>query len=177
MSLSPTATTSNSSDVPSKRRRTDSIVPMQGMTQSSAEGSAHPQPPAHIPKRGARACTACRKGKNRCEGEVSSLDGPLRYRAAINSLARPPAPARHGFGQAPCRRCQLSGTPCVFEKPEKKIVQPVSGASVEYVHIEKFSSSLLQSSKQAPVASRGPVFGILQSVYRQRDSQLSWSLS
>jgi hypothetical protein len=24
-----------------------------------------------IPKRGARACTACRKGKNRCEGEVS----------------------------------------------------------------------------------------------------------
>lgn len=23
------------------------------------------------PKRGARACTACRKGKNRCEGEVS----------------------------------------------------------------------------------------------------------
>jgi len=25
---------------------------------------------AHIPKRGARACTACRKGKNRCEGEV-----------------------------------------------------------------------------------------------------------
>lgn len=24
-----------------------------------------------IPKRGARACTACRKGKNRCEGDVS----------------------------------------------------------------------------------------------------------
>lgn len=38
-----------------------------------------------IPKRGARACTACRKGKNRCEGEVGSYpffcwegaDGPL----------------------------------------------------------------------------------------------------
>jgi hypothetical protein len=28
---------------------------------------------AQIPKRGARACTACRKGKNRCEGEVSRL--------------------------------------------------------------------------------------------------------
>ena len=27
-------------------------------------------PPSHIPKRGARACTNCRKGKNRCEGEV-----------------------------------------------------------------------------------------------------------
>lgn len=47
-------------------------------------------PSSHIPKRGARACTNCRKGKNRCEGEP------------------------------PCRRCQLSGLPCVFEKPEKK---------------------------------------------------------
>ena len=104
MSLSPTATTSNSSDVPSKRRRTNSMVPInthsqQGMSQSPAEGSVPPsQPTAHIPKRGARACTACRKGKNRCEGEVSSLGGPLLYRPAINSLARPPAPARHRFG-------------------------------------------------------------------------------
>lgn len=59
------------------------------------------QPSPHIPKRGARACTACRKGKNRCEGE------------------------------APCRRCQASGTPCVFEKPEKKNVQASAGPSVE----------------------------------------------
>ncbi len=29
--------------------------------------------PGSIPKRGARACTACRKGKNRCEGEVIVL--------------------------------------------------------------------------------------------------------
>ncbi|KIO30710.1 hypothetical protein M407DRAFT_20239 [Tulasnella calospora MUT 4182] len=55
---------------------------------NGANGTNGPQ--SHIPKRGARACTACRKGKNRCEGE------------------------------SPCRRCQLSGTPCVFEKPEKK---------------------------------------------------------
>ncbi|KAG6375469.1 hypothetical protein JVT61DRAFT_3027 [Boletus reticuloceps] len=105
MSLSPTATASNGADVPSKRRRTNSMVPinsnsLQSMTQSLAEGSAQPppaqlEPPSHISKRGARACTACRKGKNRCEGEVSSLDGPLHYRAAINSLARPPDPARH----------------------------------------------------------------------------------
>ncbi|KIJ67756.1 hypothetical protein HYDPIDRAFT_37363 [Hydnomerulius pinastri MD-312] len=109
MSLSPTATASNSSDVPSKRRRTNSIIPNNGanqqeMSHSPAEGSTHPsasQSSAHIPKRGARACTACRKGKNRCEGE------------------------------APCRRCQLSGTPCIFEKPEKKNVQAMSGASVE----------------------------------------------
>ncbi|KIP11627.1 hypothetical protein PHLGIDRAFT_99458 [Phlebiopsis gigantea 11061_1 CR5-6] len=58
-------------------------------------------PPGHIPKRGARACTACRKGKNRCEGE------------------------------APCRRCQLSGIPCVFEKPEKKNAQPMANGSIE----------------------------------------------
>lgn len=98
MSLSPTATTSNSSDAPSKRRRTDSITPIntssqQGMTQLTAEGSVLPsssQSSMHIPKRGARACTACRKGKNRCEGEVSSLDHPLYHRPATNSLVRLP---------------------------------------------------------------------------------------
>ncbi|KIM29878.1 hypothetical protein M408DRAFT_328654 [Serendipita vermifera MAFF 305830] len=58
---------------------------------------------ASIPKRGARACTACRKGKNRCEGE------------------------------SPCRRCQLSGTQCVFEKPEKKSSQPAANGSIERV--------------------------------------------
>jgi len=57
--------------------------------------------PGNIPKRGSRACTACRKGKNKCEGE------------------------------APCRRCQLSGQPCVFEKPEKKNGQLLSTASFE----------------------------------------------
>lgn len=60
-----------------------------------------PQQAGHVPKRGARACTACRKGKNRCEGE------------------------------APCRRCQLSGTPCLFEKPERKNAQTLNGPSVE----------------------------------------------
>ncbi|KAJ7218066.1 hypothetical protein GGX14DRAFT_599501 [Mycena pura] len=82
MSLSPSASVSNGSESASKRRRTDSA------------DAALPQN-AHVPKRGARACTACRKGKNRCEGE------------------------------APCRRCQLSGTLCVFEKPEKKPNVPV----------------------------------------------------
>ncbi|KAI0745663.1 hypothetical protein C8Q76DRAFT_36732 [Earliella scabrosa] len=68
---------------------------------SGAHGMGPAVPSAHIPKRGARACTNCRKGKNRCEGE------------------------------APCRRCQLSGAQCVFEKPEKKNVQALSSASVE----------------------------------------------
>ena len=75
---------------PQKRRRTDS-VPINGnglnvgsqrpqqfiqhelshtpMDAQHNIGQVSPQP-AHIPKRGARACTACRKGKNRCEGEV-----------------------------------------------------------------------------------------------------------
>ncbi|KAJ7462308.1 hypothetical protein B0H11DRAFT_2311715 [Mycena galericulata] len=90
MSLSPSA--SNSSESAAKRRRT---------ADNPGDGTGSPQN-AHIPKRGARACTACRKGKNRCEGE------------------------------APCRRCQLSGTLCVFEKPEKKANVPVmAGPGVE----------------------------------------------
>ncbi len=37
----------------------------------SGNSSVSTMQQASIPKRGARACTACRKGKNRCEGEVS----------------------------------------------------------------------------------------------------------
>ncbi|KAI0930218.1 hypothetical protein AcV5_006990 [Taiwanofungus camphoratus] len=105
MSLSPT--TSADYEPTGKRRRT-SFTNGRSDTASSphdtvppGQSAPPPAPSVHIPKRGARACTACRKGKNRCEGE------------------------------APCRRCQLSGTPCIFEKPEKKNVQAMSGASVE----------------------------------------------
>ena len=35
----------------------------------------------------------------------------------------------------PCRLCQASGTPCIFEKPEKKNVQGLSTASIEYAHL------------------------------------------
>ncbi len=90
MSLSPT--TSNDYEQPNgKRRRTASFAagPSNGPSASngparsemgspseSASGLAAPPTPggggsAPIPKRGARACTNCRKGKNRCEGEVS----------------------------------------------------------------------------------------------------------
>ncbi|KAK7057190.1 transcriptional activator of proteases prtT [Favolaschia claudopus] len=89
MSLSPSA--SVSSENAAKRRRTGDIHDSASSPQNT-----------HIPKRGARACTACRKGKNRCEGE------------------------------APCRRCQLSGVLCVFEKPEKKPnVTTIAGPGVE----------------------------------------------
>ncbi|KAI0779555.1 hypothetical protein C8Q74DRAFT_1316121 [Fomes fomentarius] len=109
MSLSPTTSTSNYDDQPNgKRRRTTSFnnghgsrSEMASPHESPAGHGAPPVPPSHIPKRGARACTNCRKGKNRCEGE------------------------------APCRRCQLSGAQCVFEKPEKKNAQALTSASVE----------------------------------------------
>ncbi|KAJ7188263.1 hypothetical protein C8R46DRAFT_1054167 [Mycena filopes] len=85
--MSSPSSPSNTSETANKRRRT---------------GDPDPQNNSHIPKRGARACTACRKGKNRCEGE------------------------------SPCRRCQLSGTLCVFEKPEKKSNAPaMQGPGVE----------------------------------------------
>ncbi|CAE7093934.1 unnamed protein product [Rhizoctonia solani] len=111
MSLSPSST--STSEPHAKRKRAMSYTSNTGSDQYGAmamhqvhgpsNGQYPPQPqsatgmssqvpavPTSIPKRGARACTACRKGKNRCEGE------------------------------SPCRRCQMSGTPCVFEKPEKK---------------------------------------------------------
>lgn len=91
----------NVGQTPQKRRRTDS-VPING--NGLNVGTQHPQQfiqhdtshapmevqhniaqvspqPAHIPKRGARACTACRKGKNRCEGEVLTVGFDLAWRA------------------------------------------------------------------------------------------------
>ncbi|KAH9859043.1 hypothetical protein C2E23DRAFT_717098 [Lenzites betulinus] len=167
MSLSPT--TSIDYEQPNgKRRRTASFVGAgpssgpaapngparseMGSPNESASGLAAPPTPgsaasAHIPKRGARACTNCRKGKNRCEGE------------------------------APCRRCQLSGAQCVFEKPEKKNVQALSSASVErlsrlegqYLVMQSqmigMQSSLdrilsaVQSQSQALVQAGSPMYG------------------
>ena len=142
MSLSPTTSTSNYDDQPNgKRRRTTSFNTSfngarsdMASPQDSASAAANAlSGSAHIPKRGARACTNCRKGKNRCEGEASPytllflLPPDLAVHAPAPS-ARPPARPGH---QAPCRRCQLSGAQCVFEKPEKKAVQALSTASVE----------------------------------------------
>ena len=97
-----------------------------GSGDLSMATSSQQQP--HIPKRGARACTSCRKGKNRCEGEVRLVF--LVYFHSQRPVITVPGPAL--YQQAPCRRCQASGTPCIFEKPEKKNVQGLSTASVEY---------------------------------------------
>lgn len=120
MSHSPTASLSNSSESVPKKRKT--------IGQGDMSMAASSQQQSHIPKRGARACTSCRKGKNRCEGEVRtvflvllSLTEARQYRSRPGSYQQPP-----------CRRCQASGTPCIFEKPEKKNAQGLSTASVEY---------------------------------------------
>lgn len=65
---------------PAKRRKTSEtdghpVIHNSQMQQSPsvvATGSGNGLALPSIPKRGARACTACRKGKNRCEGEVSN---------------------------------------------------------------------------------------------------------
>ena len=80
MSLSPTTPTEYDHQAGAKRRRTSEFTvstsyspdshEMQQGSGSAAGGQGSPSQTVHIPKRGARACTACRKGKNRCEGEV-----------------------------------------------------------------------------------------------------------
>ena len=47
-------------------------APTAQQSQLTQAQASTPGQGVHIPKRGARACTACRKGKNRCEGEVSA---------------------------------------------------------------------------------------------------------
>jgi hypothetical protein len=69
MSSSPTV--SNASDNPLKRRRTSGADMTENNIPAQDNTPAAQSSQAHIPKRGARACTSCRKGKNRCEGEVS----------------------------------------------------------------------------------------------------------
>ena len=88
MSTSPTDS-AYSTQASNKRRRTSDLPsPASFTAHSPAMAAAGPPaahehvqaplppppasqiPPGHIPKRGARACTACRKGKNRCEGDV-----------------------------------------------------------------------------------------------------------
>lgn len=145
MSLSPS--TSAEYDHPTaKRRRTSFPVGGRDRTDAMAMSpdAAPPglsAPPAssatHIPKRGARACTACRKGKNRCEGE------------------------------APCRRCQLSGTPCVFEKPEKKNVQVMSGASVERLSRLEGQYLVMQSQMIGMQSSLDRILSAIQAQSQQ----------
>ena len=86
MSHSPAASLSNSSESVPKKRKT--------IGQGDLSMAASSQQQSHIPKRGARACTSCRKGKNRCEGEVRtvflvllSLTEARQYRSRPGSLS------------------------------------------------------------------------------------------
>ncbi|EJD34230.1 hypothetical protein AURDEDRAFT_131278 [Auricularia subglabra TFB-10046 SS5] len=115
MSISPTMLHDN----PHKRRRTSAALDgygddrrmlspvelaQQGHGQVSPAGFMLIPADAHIGRRVSRACTACRKSKSKCEGK------------------------------APCRRCNLNGTPCNFEKTEKmQQQQALQTGSVERV--------------------------------------------
>jgi hypothetical protein len=96
MSLSPTNSTLASPVIPSKRRRahTNQQSPPPLMDESSIASGATP---GHIPKRGARACTACRKGKNRCEGEVSNTYQSAPSPVPLTAPAGPSLPPRPGL--------------------------------------------------------------------------------
>ena len=116
------------SNRPSKRRRATANQPFPEppiMDDSPLASSATPA--GHIPKRGARACITCRKGKNRCKGEVSLIIRAVRSRYEARLLSLSTAPARKNT-TTPCRRS------CVFEKPDKKTGELLSTASVECAH-------------------------------------------
>ncbi|QRV93837.1 Fungal Zn(2)-Cys(6) binuclear cluster domain [Ceratobasidium sp. AG-Ba] len=103
-------------------------APMQPM---AVNGTVDTRMPA---KRGARACTNCRRGKNRCEGE------------------------------SPCRRCQMSGAQCVFEKPEKKKeVGAVSNGSAERVSRLEGQYLVMQSQMIGMQSSLDRILSAIQS--------------
>ena len=110
MSESPT---DSSYSAPNKRRRSTLDSPttpggrtvIMSATPSQEVPPAAPQiPPGHIPKRGARACTACRKGKNRCEGEVRCRSSQSCCRTHWTA---PPAGPASSLASSPLLSCRL----------------------------------------------------------------------
>ena len=132
MSQSPDISFVNGSETTGKKRKinnnTSVPIDMSAQPESPSQGSS-----SHAPKRGARACTNCRRGKNRCEGEVrfSHLGYDRDPFCSLRPASPFSGPARHL--QPPCKRCQQSGTPCIFEKPEKKNIQGLSNGGLESV--------------------------------------------
>lgn len=96
MSLSSSAPLRNDETAP-KRRRTSSINIGSSMGHTSPLIPSHPAPAQELPKRGARACTTCRKGKNRCEGEVSRQSLTTVHRSVLLIMSRLSRPARCSF--------------------------------------------------------------------------------
>ncbi len=162
MSLSPTTSTSNYDDTPSnKRRRTTSFnAPANGGPRSEMDSppdlpSGHggsSSAAAHIPKRGARACTNCRKGKNRCEGEVRTLhlSPPCRRlltRTSPRLPAHPPGPAIcwrwiHPLYRLPVVDVSLAGHNVSSRNQRRRVCRPCPlPASSKSPHNPFFSSS------------------------------------
>ncbi|KDN49813.1 hypothetical protein RSAG8_01878, partial [Rhizoctonia solani AG-8 WAC10335] len=118
---------------------TNGQYPPQHQAASAGQAPTPGPMPTSIPKRGARACTACRKGKNRCEGE------------------------------SPCRRCQMSGTPCVFEKPEKKN-QPNGNANGSVERVSRLEGQYLMMQSQM-IGMQSSLDRILSAIQSQNATQ------
>lgn len=88
MSQSPDNSFFNGSETTGKKRKINTPVSIDMSTQSESPG----QHSAHVPKRGARACTNCRRGKNRCEGEVWISHHNGCPRSVLLTMARLPRP-------------------------------------------------------------------------------------
>ena len=114
MSQSAAPSVSNGAENANKKRRLGG--PEDGM--SMAESPSGVQPQTHIPKRGARACTNCRKGKNRCEGEVSSLF--LAVSPSRSLTNGPPPPSRPG---------SLSSLSSLLASVVKRVARPAYSKS------------------------------------------------
>ncbi len=123
MSQSPSASISNISEANSKKRK----APHPNSPGMAAEGPASPQQSsAHIPKRGARACTSCRKGKNRCEGEVGDFCSRRYPRSVPLIEARLPR-SRPGtlYHRLPVVVAKLVAFPASSKTREEKCTGPV----------------------------------------------------
>ncbi|GFZ43370.1 hypothetical protein JCM24511_01090 [Saitozyma sp. JCM 24511] len=79
-----------------QRGQNQSTTPSTGTGAGAGAGAAQAFPTAGpTAKRGSKACVACRKGKNRCEGDPTGQNKS-------------------------CRRCLVNGITCVFEKPAER---------------------------------------------------------
>ncbi|THH21337.1 hypothetical protein EW146_g187 [Bondarzewia mesenterica] len=167
MSLSPTTSVSNGSEAPSKRRRTGLNVNTSNgpMTQSGQDTPTGSMPPAmHIPKRGARACTACRKGKNRCEGEVSPV--PLCALWPVYTV-----PARLTFSTrlhvADVSLAELSAS---LRNRRKKNVQAMSNASIE--RLSRLEGDVVKVMQSQMIGMQSSLDRILAAIQNQNQANI-----
>jgi hypothetical protein len=101
---------------------------------SNCQWTNHQRARAHLPatSRSAVPEPVLHAARERTDVKERSVDyPPAPSPVPLTASTGPSLPPARNECQAPCRRCQLSGQPCIFEKPEKKNGQLLSTASVE----------------------------------------------